>query len=76
MSMIQIQDALVARYVAAEQRAGKRSCGALASRIRRGARNEADRQLAKLGFDRASRAIIIRDAIDVAELEILCAGAA
>lgn len=70
-TIIQIQDALVARYRTAAERDGS-GAGLLANRMRRGARKEADRALTKLGYAPADRYLILRDAVNVALHEVRC----
>lgn len=69
MSMIEIQDAYVARVAAAHSKMGKRSAGLVFARTKRAARREATSQLARLGYDEAAVAQIVKDAHDMFLLE-------
>lgn len=69
MTMIEVQETLIARYHAAFAKQGKRSAGLMFARSKRAARKEATRQLVKMGWTEEQAAIVIRDAVDMYHLE-------
>lgn len=77
-SMIQVQDALIAKLNASARRWDVSShirfdhcdCGHY-GRSRRGAINAAKKSLKSLGFDEDQAIVVIRDAIDVAQLQLI-----
>lgn len=68
-TMIEIQEAYIARVSAAHAKQGKRSAGLMFARTKGAARKEATKALLKTGYTEAQAAIIIRDAHDMFILE-------
>lgn len=71
MTMIQIQEAYIARVAAAWAKVGPRTKGHRFERSRRAARNEAFARLEKLGFSDIDARVVISDAHDMFDLERL-----
>jgi hypothetical protein len=69
-SMTQIQDEYIDKVKAGIQRWSHRKNGGHTSRILRGARKRAEKQLFPLGFSEAQVRLIISEARQMAELEM------
>ena len=72
MNMIAIQEAYIARLLAANAKIGKRSSGLAFARTKRAARKEAESKLIKLGYYQNDAAQIVSDAFDMFVLERAC----
>jgi hypothetical protein len=70
MTMIEVQDAYIARVAAAHAKIGPRSAGIAFNRSKRAARKEAAARLVKIGYSESDAAFIIRDAHDIFWLEV------
>jgi len=74
-SMIEIQEAYVARVSLAWSKVNARTKGHRFQKSRRAARKDAMKRLTRMGWDEASAAQIVKDANDMFELERLCSDA-
>jgi hypothetical protein len=72
MTLIAVQDEFVAAFTSAKRRWGHRKNGGHSARIIRGARKAARTRLVKLGFPESQIPTLIKDAQDMAELELSC----
>jgi hypothetical protein len=70
MTIIEIQQAYIDRVVPAYLRITERTKGFRAQKTKGAARREAMARLQRLGFTDANAALIVKDAQDVAELEL------
>ena len=70
MTMIEIQQAYIDRVVPAFLRITERTKGRRAEKTRSAARREALARLQRLGFTPDNAALVIKDAQDIAALEI------
>jgi hypothetical protein len=68
-SLIEAQDAYVARCLAAHRKQGKRSAGLMAARTRRAARKMLHAWAVKSGYTELQADSIVQDAYDVYLLE-------
>jgi hypothetical protein len=75
MSMIEIQEAYIARLIQADAKRGSRASGCMFARSATAARKEAAKALAKIGYPELQIDQIIRDARDMFELERLAEAA-
>lgn len=69
-SLIEIQEAYIARVSAAHAKVGKRSAGLVFARTKGAARKDAIRELIRRGFDEAGAALAVKDAHDMFLLEV------
>ena len=70
MTLIEIQQAYIDRVVPAYLRITERTKGRRAQKCKAAARREALARLMRLGFTEANAEIVIKDAQDIATLEI------
>lgn len=71
-TLIGVQEEFAAVVVSATRRWEHRKLGGHADRSIRGARKAASKRLAKLGFTETQITLALRDAKDMAELEMAC----
>jgi hypothetical protein len=69
-SLIEIQEAYIARVAAAHSKISARTKGDRFHRTRTAARKDAIRQLTRKGFDEAGASLIVKDAHDMFLLEL------
>jgi hypothetical protein len=70
MTMIEIQEAHVARLLAAHAKIGPRSAGLMFARTARASKKRTIQQLVAKGYDEAHAQQITRDAYDMFKLEL------